>query len=51
MKRLLQEKSGGSVISLAVVALLILLAIGTGLLSLGLNSRVFSIRTNSDIVA
>jgi len=51
MKKLLQSKKRGSAIPLAVVALLILLAMGTGLLSLGLNSRIFSIRTTSDITA
>jgi hypothetical protein len=51
MKKLLQSKNRGSAIPLAVVAVLILLAMGTGLLSLGLNSRIFSIRTTSDIVA
>jgi len=51
MKKLLQSKKRGSAIPLVVVALLILLAMGTGLLSLGLNSRIFSIRTTSDIMA
>ena len=51
MKKLLQLKKRGSAIPLAVVAVLILLAMGSGLLSLGLNSRIFSLRTTSDIVA
>jgi len=51
MKKLLQSKKRGSALPLAVVVLLILLAMGTGLLRLGLNSRVFSIRTASDIAA
>jgi len=51
MKKLLQSKKRGSAIPLAVVVLLILLAMGTGLLRLGLNSRIFSIRTTSDIAA
>ncbi len=51
MKKLQQSKKRGSAIPLAVLAVLILLAMGTGLLSLGLNSRVFSIRTTSDISA
>ena len=51
MKKLLQSKKRGSAIPLAVVVVLILLAMGTGLLRLGLNSRVFSIRTASDIAA
>ncbi len=52
MNRLLQStKRRGSAIPLAVVAVLILLAMGTGLLSLGLHSRIKSIRTTSDIAA
>ncbi len=51
MKKLLQSKKRGSAISLAVITVVILLAMGTGLLRLGLNSRVFSIRTSSDIMA
>jgi hypothetical protein len=51
MKKLLQSEKRGSAIPLVVVALLILLAMGTGLLSLGLNSRIFSIRTTSDITS
>jgi len=51
MNKLLQSKKRGSAIPLAVVAVLILLAMGTGLLSLGLHSRINSIRTASDIAA
>ena len=51
MKKLLKSKERGSAIPLAVVAVLILLAMGTGLLSMGLNSRTFSTRTTSDIIA
>ncbi|UCC97585.1 MAG: hypothetical protein JSW66_17295 [Phycisphaerales bacterium] len=51
MKKLLQSKKRGSAIPLAVVALLILLAVGVGLLSLGFNSRVYSIHMASDIAA
>jgi len=51
MKKLLQSKKRGSAIPLAVVAVVILLAMGTGLLSLGLHSRIISIRTASDIAA
>jgi hypothetical protein len=51
MKKLLQTKKRGSAIPLAIVVVLILLAMGTGLLSLGLNIRIFSIRTASDITA
>jgi len=45
------SKKRGSAIPLAVVAVMILLAMGTGLLSLGLHSRIISIRTASDIAA
>jgi hypothetical protein len=51
MKKLLQTKKRGSAIPLAVIVVLILLAMGTGLLSMGLNSRTFSLRTTSDITA
>ncbi|HUU18854.1 MAG TPA: hypothetical protein VMW72_17010 [Sedimentisphaerales bacterium] len=51
MKKLLQAKKRGSAIPLAVVALLILLGMGSGLLSLGLDSRIFSTLTTSDITA
>ena len=51
MNRLLQSKKRGSAIPLAAVAVLILLAMGTGLLSLGLHSRINSIRTTSGIAA
>ncbi|MHC4426314.1 MAG: DUF7305 domain-containing protein [Planctomycetota bacterium] len=51
MKKLLQSKRRGSAIPLAVVAIIILLAMGVGLLSLGFNSRVYSIRNASDIEA
>lgn len=51
MKALLQSKRRGSVLPLTVVAILILLAMGMGLLSLGFNRRVYSVRTASDIAA
>jgi hypothetical protein len=51
MKKLLQSKKRGSAIPLAVLVVFILLAMGTGLLRLGLNSRVFSTRSASDIEA
>ena len=51
MNKLRQSKKRGSAIPLAAVAVLILLAMGTGLLSLGLHSRINSIRTASDIAA
>ncbi|MHC4322925.1 MAG: DUF7305 domain-containing protein [Planctomycetota bacterium] len=51
MKKLLQSKRRGSAIPLAVVAIIILLAMGVGLLSLGFNSRIYTIRNTSDIKA
>ena len=51
MKKLLKSKRRGSAIPLAVVAMLILLAMGVGLLGLGFNSRIYTIRNASDIKA
>ncbi len=51
MKKLLQTKRRGSAIALTVVAILILLAMGVGLLGLGFSGRVYSHRTASDIAA
>jgi len=51
MKKLLQTKKRGSAIPLAMLVVVILLAMGTGLLRMGLNSRIFSLRTTSDITA
>lgn len=51
MKKLLQSKKRGSAMPLAVVAVMILLAVGVGLLSLGFNSRIYAIRNTSDIKA
>lgn len=51
MKKLLQSKRRGFAIPLAVVVVMILFAMGVGLLSLGTNSRIYSIRTASDIAA
>ncbi|MFH1719471.1 MAG: hypothetical protein ABIF19_19130 [Planctomycetota bacterium] len=51
MKKLLRSKRRGMAIPLAVVAIMILLAMGVGLLSLGSNSRIYAIRMASDIEA
>ena len=51
MNKMRHSKKRGSAIPLAVVVVMILLAMGTGLLSLGLQSRIISIRTASDIAA
>ena len=51
MNIMLRSKKRGSAIPLALVAIVILLAMGTGLLSLGLSSRLYSIRITSDIAA
>lgn len=50
-RQLKLRKKRGSAIPLVMVAVIILLAMGTGLLSLGLHSRSFSIRTSSNIAA
>lgn len=51
MKKLLQRKRRGVAVPLAMIAVMILLAMGAGLLSLGTNVRIYSIRTSSDISA
>jgi hypothetical protein len=51
MEKLPLAKRRGSAIPLAVLAIMMLFAMGVALLSLGLNRRVYSIRTNSDIAA
>jgi hypothetical protein len=51
MKKLLQSKRRGSAIPLAIVMVLILLAMGVGLLNMGLNSRTFATRSTSGIKA
>ena len=51
MQKLPHAKRRGSAIPLAVLAIMMLFAMGVALLSLGLNRRVYSIRTNSDIAA
>ena len=49
MQKLQQAKNDGSTLLTAVVAFIILLAMGAGLLSMCLKSRIFSARTASDI--
>lgn len=51
MKKRMQSTRRGSAIPLAIVAILILLAVGVGLLGLGFQGRVYSFRTASDIAA
>ena len=51
MKKLLQSKRRGSAIALAVIAILILFAVGVGLMGIGFSGRVYSHRTASDIAA
>ena len=51
MKKLLNSKRRGSAIPLVMVAIMILLAMGVGLLDLGVKGRIYSIRTASDIAA
>jgi hypothetical protein len=51
MKKPLRSKIRGSALPLAVLAIMILFAMGVALLGLGLNSRIYSLRTASDITA
>jgi len=51
MTKLLQTKRCGSAIPLVVVAIIVLLAMGVGLLSLGFNGRVYTARNASGIKA
>ena len=51
MKKLLKSKRRGSAIPLVMVAMMILLAMGVGLLSLGFNSRIYTMRNASAIEA
>ncbi len=51
MKKLLHSKRCGSAIPLVMIAVMILFAMGVGLLSLGMNGRIYSIRNASDIAA
>lgn len=50
-KRLIRFQRRGSALPLVMSTLVILLMIGTGLLSLGLNSRTFAVRTGDQIQA
>lgn len=51
LKKLLKSKRRAAAIPLAIIAVMILLALGAGLQSLGLNARIYSARTASDIAA
>jgi len=51
MKKLHKSKRRGSALPLVMVAVMILLAVGVGMLALGMNGRLFSIRAASDISA
>jgi len=51
VRRLLLPKRRGFAIPLAMLAIMLLLATGVALLSMGLNSRVYAMRTASDIAA
>jgi len=50
-KKLLQSKRKGSAMALMMVALVVLLVTGVGLLSIGLRSRIFALRMASGIAA
>jgi hypothetical protein len=51
MNKLLHSKRQGSAVPLALVAVMILLAMGVGLLNLGMSGRIYASRTANDIKA
>jgi len=51
MKKLLKSRRRGFAVPLAMVAIMILLAMGVGLLNMGLKSRTYSARSAADITA
>ena len=51
MRRVQQRGQRGSSITLVLLAVVILLVVGTGLLSIGFQSQMLSLRTTSDIAA
>jgi len=51
MNRSLQSKQKGSILALILIALVVLLITGVGLLGLGLRGRILAIRNASNIVA
>lgn len=51
MKKILQANRRGAAMPLAMIAIMILLAMGVGLLSLGSISRVYAVRVSSAIAA
>ena len=51
MKKLLQSMRRGSAMPLSMVAVMILLALGVALMSLGMKRRIYAMRMTSDITA
>ena len=51
MNKMLQQKRRGDAVPMALISVMILLAMGVGLLSLGTNSRIYAARTSSVIAA
>lgn len=51
LRKQLQSRKRGDAMSLAMVAVMLLLAVGMGLLSLGLHARVYATRAASEIAA
>jgi Tfp pilus assembly protein PilX len=49
MGKLIKSKRRGSAVALAMIAVMILLAMGVGMLTLGMSGRIYSIRTAQDI--
>jgi hypothetical protein len=51
MKNMSRSRQGGFAVPLAIVAVMLLLLVGTSLLTLGSNARIFSIRDTTEISA
>jgi hypothetical protein len=51
MNKIVHFKNRGSALPLALIAIVLLLTVGTSILSMGLNGRIYSIRNASDISA
>ncbi len=51
MNQIVPSRNRGAALPLALIAMVLLLTIGTSILSLGLNGRIYSIRNASDISA
>jgi len=51
MNKIIRQKRRGAALPMAIIAIMILLAMGVGLLSLGTNNRIYAARTSSVIAS